>query len=357
MSFLNFGDSSQGVSSQPNKNPFSFSTPQKNTNTAQIGQPSGPDPNGSLLFSPIQPQTITTPNQSTSAWNQTSKPNTMNQGLNIWGQTSQTNAMNQSMQFGNTFTQTQDVTLQQQGQQPRPEGWLAELQDIVDAYNAQNVNCRFVSVVYDLIRPGQPPMAWPGMLADLYEDARKQNPDPEKYSPVPLIGIEDVLDRISLQQRADDILSNEMEEMEREIRSSQDHLFNIRKTKIPQLQLEMNDLSHRLLKVCKVLDCLRGSNKSFSSNEQELLSQLTDVGRVLDQLPTKMEHLRDSIEQPMGMDMDNHNAMKDALNTERKEKIDKLFAKQRKTIEELKSLLQTDLKDCAMMVAGLEDIH
>jgi nuclear pore complex protein Nup54 len=91
-------------------------------------------------------------------------------------------------------------------------------------------------------------ISYSGITEEVWELCKKENPDPSFYIPVPVVGSDELLERIKYQEQECKqhemrlkLMSEEMAELQ------QQQITTI--AKISEYRRKLNDLSHRALKV------------------------------------------------------------------------------------------------------------
>ncbi|KAF4099065.1 nucleoporin p54 isoform X2 [Onychostoma macrolepis] len=110
----------------------------------------------------------------------------------------------------------------------------------------------------------------------IWEQAKVDNPDPEKLIPVPMVGFKELLRRLKIQdqmtkqhQTRVDIISNDISELQRNQATTA--------AKITQYKRKLMDLSHRVLQVLIKQEVQRKSGYAIQLDEEHLRVQLETI--------------------------------------------------------------------------------
>ncbi|RXN07903.1 nucleoporin p54 isoform X1 [Labeo rohita] len=124
----------------------------------------------------------------------------------------------------------------------------------------------------------------------IWEQAKVDNPDPEKLIPVPMVGFKELLRRLKIQdqmtkqhQTRVDIISNDISELQRNQATTA--------AKITQYKRKLMDLSHRVLQVLIKQEVQRKSGYAIQLDEEHLRVQLETIQSELN-APTQFKHLK-----------------------------------------------------------------
>ncbi|XP_051734694.1 nucleoporin p54 isoform X2 [Ctenopharyngodon idella] len=193
----------------------------------------------------------------------------------------------------------------------------------------------------------------------IWEQAKVDNPDPEKLIPVPMVGFKELLRRLKIQdqmtkqhQTRVDIISNDISELQRNQATTA--------AKITQYKRKLMDLSHRVLQVLIKQEVQRKSGYAIQLDEEHLRVQLDTIQSELN-APTQFKgRLNELMSQ---IRMQNHFG---AVRSEERYRVDADLLReikqhlkhQQEGLSHLISVIKDDLNDIKTIEDGLHDsIH
>uniref|UniRef100_A0A7N6FFT1 54 kDa nucleoporin n=1 Tax=Anabas testudineus TaxID=64144 RepID=A0A7N6FFT1_ANATE len=190
----------------------------------------------------------------------------------------------------------------------------------------------------------------------IWEQAKVDNPDPEKLIPVPMVGFKELLRRLQIQEQMTkqhqtrvDIISNDISELQ------QNQATTV--AKIAQYKRKLMDLSHRVLQVLIKQEIQRKSGYAIQVDEEHLRVQLDTIQSELN-APTQFKgRLNELMSQ---IRMQNHFG---AVRSEERYSVDadllreiKQHLKQQQDgLSHLISVIKDDLEDIKLIEHGLSD--
>ncbi|XP_042634400.1 nucleoporin p54 isoform X1 [Cyprinus carpio] len=190
----------------------------------------------------------------------------------------------------------------------------------------------------------------------IWEQAKVDNPDPEKLIPVPMVGFKELLRRLKIQdqmtkqhQTRVDIISNDISELQRNQATTA--------AKITQYKRKLMDLSHRVLQVLIKQEVQRKSGYAIQLDEEHLRVQLETIQSELN-APTQFKgRLNELMSQ---IRMQNHFG---AVRSEERYRVDADLLReikqhlkhQQQGLSHLISVIKDDLDDIKMIEDGLHD--
>ncbi|XP_043090212.1 nucleoporin p54 isoform X2 [Puntigrus tetrazona] len=190
----------------------------------------------------------------------------------------------------------------------------------------------------------------------IWEQAKVDNPDPEKLIPVPMVGFKELLRRLKIQdqmtkqhQTRVDIISNDISELQRNQATTA--------AKITQYKRKLMDLSHRVLQVLIKQEVQRKSGYAIQLDEEHLRVQLETIQSELN-APTQFKgRLNELMSQ---IRMQNHFG---AVRSEERYRVDADLLReirqhlkhQQEGLSHLISVIKDDLDDIKMIEDGLLD--
>ncbi|XP_042567481.1 nuclear pore complex protein Nup54-like, partial [Cyprinus carpio] len=190
----------------------------------------------------------------------------------------------------------------------------------------------------------------------IWEQAKVDNPDPEKLIPVPMVGFKELLRRLKIQdqmtkqhQTRVDIISNDISELQRNQATTA--------AKITQYKRKLMDLSHRVLQVLIKQEVQRKSGYAIQLDEEHLRVQLETIQSELN-APTQFKgRLNELMSQ---IRMQNHFG---AVHSEERYRVDADLLReikqhlkhQQQGLCHLISVIKDDLDDIKTIEDGLHD--
>uniref|UniRef100_A0A146MPT5 54 kDa nucleoporin n=1 Tax=Fundulus heteroclitus TaxID=8078 RepID=A0A146MPT5_FUNHE len=190
----------------------------------------------------------------------------------------------------------------------------------------------------------------------IWEQAKVDNPDPEKLIPVPMVGFKELLRRLQIQEQMTkqhqtrvDIISNDVSELQKNQATTV--------AKIAQYKRKLMDLSHRVLQVLIKQEIQRKSGYAIQVDEEHLRVQLDTIQSELN-APTQFKgRLNELMSQ---IRMQNHFG---AVRSEERYNVDadllreikQHLKQQQEGLSHLISVIKDDLEDIKLIEHGLND--
>ncbi|XP_021324436.1 nucleoporin p54 isoform X5 [Danio rerio] len=190
----------------------------------------------------------------------------------------------------------------------------------------------------------------------IWEQAKVDNPDPEKLIPVPMVGFRELLRRLKIQEQMTkqhqtrvDIISTDISELQRNQATTA--------AKITQYKRKLMDLSHRVLQVLIRQEVQRKSGYAVQLDEEHLRVQLETIQSELN-APTQFKgRLNELMSQ---IRMQNHFG---AVRAEERYRVDADLLReirqhlkhQQEGLSHLISVIKDDLDDIKTIEDGLHD--
>ncbi|XP_061554815.1 nucleoporin p54 isoform X2 [Phycodurus eques] len=190
----------------------------------------------------------------------------------------------------------------------------------------------------------------------IWEQAKVDNPDPEKLIPVPMVGFKELLRRLQIQEQMTkqhqtrvDIVSNDISELQKNQATTV--------AKIAQYKRKLMDLSHRVLQVLIKQEIQRKSGYAIQVDEEHLRVQLDTIQSELN-APTQFKgRLNELMSQ---IRMQNHFG---AVRSEERYSVDadllreirQHLKQQQDGLSHLISVIKDDLEDIKLIEHGLSD--
>ncbi|XP_068190174.1 nucleoporin p54 isoform X1 [Antennarius striatus] len=190
----------------------------------------------------------------------------------------------------------------------------------------------------------------------IWEQAKVDNPEPEKLIPVPMVGFKELLRRLQIQEQMTkqhktrvDIISSDISELQKNQAT--------RVAKIAQYKRKLMDLSHRALQVLIKQEMQRKSGYAIQVDEEHLRVQLDTIQSELD-APTQFKgRLNELMSQ---IRMQNHFG---AVRSEERYSVDadllreikQHLKQQQEGLSHLITVIKDDLEDIKLIEHGLSD--
>ncbi|KAM3832157.1 nucleoporin p54 isoform 2-T2 [Vipera latastei] len=190
----------------------------------------------------------------------------------------------------------------------------------------------------------------------IWEQAKVDNPDPEKLIPVPMVGFKELLRRLKVQDQMTkqhqsrlDIISEDISELQKNQTTTM--------AKIAQYKRKLMDLSHRTLQVLIKQEIQRKSGYAIQADEEQLRVQLDTIQCELN-APTQFKgRLNELMSQ---IRMQNHFG---AVRSEERYYIDadllreikQHLKQQQEGLSHLISIMKDDLEDIKLIEHGLNE--
>ncbi|XP_026153443.1 nucleoporin p54 isoform X2 [Mastacembelus armatus] len=190
----------------------------------------------------------------------------------------------------------------------------------------------------------------------IWEQAKVDNPDPEKLIPVPMVGFKELLRRLQIQEQMTkqhqtrvDIISDDISELQKNQATTV--------AKIAQYKRKLMDLSHRVLQVLIKQEIQRKSGYAIQVDEEHLRVQLDTIQSELN-APTQFKgRLNELMSQ---IRMQNHFG---AVRSEERYSVDadllreirQHLKQQQEGLSHLISVIKDDLEDIKLIEHGLSD--
>jgi nuclear pore complex protein Nup54 len=120
-----------------------------------------------------------------------------------------------------------------------------------------------------------------GVTARMWEQSKKNNPDPQKYIPVAVLGSKDLLKRAKHQQQETKQHQSRLEIISAEISELQSRRA-VTSAKMEEYRRKLFDLGHRVLRVMAAQEITRKSGHSVQPLEEHLRIRLENTQAQLD---------------------------------------------------------------------------
>ncbi|KAJ8338944.1 hypothetical protein SKAU_G00357300 [Synaphobranchus kaupii] len=190
----------------------------------------------------------------------------------------------------------------------------------------------------------------------IWEQAKVDNPDPEKLIPVPMVGFKELLRRLKIQdqmtkqhQTRVDIISNDVSDLQKNQATTV--------AKIAQYKRKLMDLSHRVLQVLIKQEIQRKSGYAIQVDEEHLRVQLDTIQSELN-APTQFKgRLNELMSQ---IRMQNHfgavrSEERYSVDAELLREIKQHLKQQQEGLSHLIGVVKDDVEDIKLIEHGLHD--
>ncbi|XP_040014327.1 nucleoporin p54 isoform X1 [Xiphias gladius] len=190
----------------------------------------------------------------------------------------------------------------------------------------------------------------------IWEQAKVDNPDPEKLIPVPMVGFKELLRRLQIQEQMTkqhqtrvDIISSDISELQKNQATTV--------AKIAQYKRKLMDLSHRVLQVLIKQEIQRKSGYAIQVDEEHLRVQLDTIQSELN-APTQFKgRLNELMSQ---IRMQNHvgtmrSEERYGVEADLLREIKQHLKQQQEGLSHLISVIKDDLEDIKLVEHGLSD--
>ncbi|KAK3555682.1 hypothetical protein QTP86_028641 [Hemibagrus guttatus] len=190
----------------------------------------------------------------------------------------------------------------------------------------------------------------------IWEQAKVDNPDPEKLIPVPMVGFKELLRRLKIQEQMTkqhqtrvDIIATDISELQKNQATTV--------AKIAQYKRKLMDLSHRVLQVLIKQEIQRKSGYAIQVDEEHLRVQLDTIQSELN-APTQFKgRLNELMSQ---IRMQNHYGAVRAeeryiVDTDLLREIKQHLKQQQEGLSHLISVIKDDMEDIKIIEQGLHD--
>ncbi|XP_026784679.1 nucleoporin p54 isoform X2 [Pangasianodon hypophthalmus] len=190
----------------------------------------------------------------------------------------------------------------------------------------------------------------------IWEQAKVDNPEPEKLIPVPMVGFKELLRRLKIQEQMTkqhqtrvDIIATDISELQKNQATTV--------AKIAQYKRKLMDLSHRVLQVLIRQEIQRKSGYAIQVDEEHLRVQLDTIQSELN-APTQFKgRLNELMSQ---IRMQNHYGAVRAeeryiVDTDLLREIKQHLKQQQEGLSHLISVIKDDMEDIKIIEQGLHD--
>ncbi|XP_028397776.1 nucleoporin p54-like [Dendronephthya gigantea] len=195
-----------------------------------------------------------------------------------------------------------------------------------------------------------------GIHPILWEQARKDNPQPHRLVPVPILGFEQLQSRIKQQEQETALHQHALEILSDDITTlQQKHTETL--TKLAEYKRRFLDLSHRVLKVISKQEVKRKAGCSIQVNEEDLRIQLESNLAALN-APTQFKGRLNELvaqlrlqQQMTNNPLDVRYSMEKSIHSDLKQHLEK----QQEGLKHLTNVIRNDHEDLKLIQQGLEE--
>ncbi|XP_062867846.1 nucleoporin p54 isoform X1 [Trichomycterus rosablanca] len=190
----------------------------------------------------------------------------------------------------------------------------------------------------------------------IWEQAKEDNPDPEKLIPVPMVGFKELLRRLKIQEQMTkqhqtrvDIISTDISELQKNQATTE--------AKIAQYKRKLMDLSHRVLQVLIRQEIQRKSGYAIQVDEEHLRVQLDTIQSELN-APTQFKGRLNELMSQIRM-QNHYGAVRPEeryiVDTDLLREIKQHLKQQQEGLSHLIGVIKDDVEDIKIIEQGLHD--
>ncbi|XP_056146661.1 nucleoporin p54 isoform X2 [Lampris incognitus] len=190
----------------------------------------------------------------------------------------------------------------------------------------------------------------------IWEQAKVDNPDPEKLIPVPMVGFKELFRRLKIQEQMTkqhqtrvDIISSDISELQENLASTD--------SKITRYKRTLMDLAHRVLQVLIKQEIHRKSGYAVQMDEEHLRVQLDTIQSELNaptQYKGRLNELMCQIRMQNPLEAVGSEE-RYGINVDLLKEIKKHLKQQQEALSHLISIIKDDLEDIKLAEHGLSD--
>jgi hypothetical protein len=246
--------------------------------------------------------------------------------------------------------------MQQQQQNPVEK----RLGEIEKAYNGQSPDCRFHFIFYNKVAPNQVQQhqAPPNANRRLWEQARRNNPDPSSLVPVQIAGFDDLKKRLLQHEKASTNYSTTLKNIQGTLDKMQTDHRTHTATRIAKVRRDGIKLSHRLLKLLNKIETMRASDHPLESTEVDYRRRLDNIRRRL----IKPGHFQSRVAEQtsivnMQVDGNTDVDMSKSMEETQVRKIYEFLEFQKQGLTHVNQVLRKDMKDMQLVSKKLPPVR
>jgi len=195
-----------------------------------------------------------------------------------------------------------------------------------------------------------------GIDAILWEQAKKDNPDPKNLIPVPIMGFNELLTRLKHQQYQNTQHKRRLEILNEEISKLQS-CQSTTIAKLAQYKRKHLELAHRTLQVMTQLETIRKGGYSIEPDEEQLRIQLESLQAELNapmQFKGRLNELISQIRLQSQVKKSSSN-ISYSLDEQAKHEAKQFLSKQQEALLQLVSIINEDFEDLKTIESGMID--
>ena len=269
---------------------------------------------------------------------------------NLFGNTNTRGNTFQSLQQPNTF---QSFQVQNKLSTTTASSIANDIErriiQIQETYNPNHPSCRFNFMFYNKVKPNialqyQAPI---NVNKRLWEQAKRNNPDPNTLVPVQITGFNDLKKRLVQHQKASNNYNDIIKSLSNILETMQTEHHTVTITKIKNARKNTLELSHRLLKLMNKLSSLRGGTLPLESTEIDYRRRLDNIKRRL-QKPGYFQSKVNELTSIVNNTNNNNNHDVDLMKTIDENSIRKIYEfleHQSKGLKHIDHVVRKDLND------------
>ncbi|KAI8510638.1 Nuclear pore complex protein Nup54, partial [Branchiostoma belcheri] len=190
----------------------------------------------------------------------------------------------------------------------------------------------------------------------IWEQAKKDNPDPERLIPVPMIGFGELHRRLKLQEYQTKQHQGRLDAIAGNITGIQGNMSTMQ-SKIQQYRRKLQELSHRVLEVLIRQEAYRKSGYAIQADEEQLRVQLEAIQVELNapmQFKGRLNELMSQIrmqQMPSGRAEDRY-----SMEATMQEELRQHLKQQQEGLTHLISIIKDDMEDLKVIEQGLAEV-
>ncbi|KAF2357622.1 Nucleoporin Nup54 alpha-helical domain [Trinorchestia longiramus] len=189
-----------------------------------------------------------------------------------------------------------------------------------------------------------------GLDPVLWEQGKRDNPDPSKYLPVPLVGFQELQARFKAQETESTLLQGQLDKIAGDVCSMQSRLATLQ-DHLAECHRKQRQMAHRVLQLVVRQECVRKRGVPITSTEEKLRLRLENLQSQLHAPTQYMGKLNELLSQ---MSAQGSNGVSSAENSqlspETEGDVKEFLSWQQDGISEVVAILKSDMKALEAMV-------
>ncbi|KAK2149457.1 hypothetical protein LSH36_451g01007 [Paralvinella palmiformis] len=192
----------------------------------------------------------------------------------------------------------------------------------------------------------------------IWQQARLDNPDPERFIPVPMIGFTELHDRLKQQEQQTGLHQNRLDKIASDMASLQRNHGDML-SKIEECKRRYLDLSHRVLQVMVKQEIYRRMGYVIQADEEQLRTQLETIQAELN-APTRFKGRLNELMSQLRMQNQLGSVKMEAsynMDATVQQEIKQHLKLQQEGIHHLIAVIKDDMEDLKLIEHGMSDIN